>query len=74
MFNCRHALRHVCLGCRRQFEKNIFADLGRWLVAHLERPLLPGFQVIWGKPVKWQPPNEQVSEPELGSTTNTKTP
>jgi hypothetical protein len=56
MFNWRHVLHHACLGCGRQFEENLPADLGRWLVAHLDRPLLPGFQVIWGKPNKLQPP------------------
>ena len=73
MFNWRHVLRHACLGCRRQFEENIPSDLGRWLVAHLDRPLLPDFQVIWGKPVKWQPPSDQVSESAWRSTSDTKT-
>jgi hypothetical protein len=55
MFNWRYVLRHACLGCGRQFEENRTADLGGWLVAHLDRPLLPGFEMIWGKPNKWQP-------------------
>jgi hypothetical protein len=58
MFNWRHILRHACLGCRRRFEENVPSDLGRWLVSHLDPPLLPGFQVIWGKPNKWQPPGD----------------
>jgi hypothetical protein len=56
MFNWRYVLRHACLACGRQFEENLTADLGKWLVAHLDWPLLPGFQMIWGKPNKWQPP------------------
>ena len=40
-------------------DKNLPADLDKWLVAHLDRPLLPVFQVIWGKPNKWQPPGDQ---------------
>jgi hypothetical protein len=74
MFNWRHVLCHACLGCGREFEENLHADLGEWLVAHLDRPLLPGFQVIWGKPNEWQPPGDQGSEPHLHSTGDTKTP
>ena len=59
MFNWRHVLRHACLGCGREFEENLPADLGGWLVAHLDRPLLPVFQVIWGKRNEWQPPGDQ---------------
>jgi hypothetical protein len=55
MFNWRARFILLCPECRRQFEENIPSDLGRWLVAHLDWPLLPSFQVIWGKPNKWQP-------------------
>jgi hypothetical protein len=60
MFHWRHVLRHTCLGCGREFEENLHADLGGWLVAHLDRPLLPRLQVIWGKPNEWQPPGDQA--------------
>ena len=59
MFNWRHVLRHACLGCGRVFEERLSGDLDRWLVAHLDRPLLPVFQVIWGKPNRWEPPGDQ---------------
>jgi hypothetical protein len=72
--NWRHILRHACLRCGREFEENLSADLGRWLVAHLDLPLLPVFQVIWGKPNEWQLPGDQGSEPHLTTTSNTKTP
>ena len=74
MFNWRHVLRHACLGCGREFEENLHADLGGWLVAHLDRPLLPVFQVIWGKRNGWKPPGDQGSEPHLPTTSDTKTP
>ena len=74
MFHWRHVLRHACLGCGREFEENLSAVLGGWLVAHLDRPLLPVFQVIWGKPNEWQPPGDQGSEPHLPSTRDTMTP
>src|SRR5262249_34801570 len=41
-------------------EENLHADLGGWQVTHLDRPLLPGFQVIWGKLNEWQPPGDQA--------------
>jgi hypothetical protein len=71
MFNGWHVLRHACLGCRRQFEENPTSDLSGWLMAQLERPVLPGFQVIWGKPNKWQPPGWSARS---RSTGDTKTP
>ena len=56
MVNRRHSLLCICPECRRRFEDSTDSDLGRWLVAHLNGPLLPGFQQVWGKVVKWQPP------------------
>jgi hypothetical protein len=46
-------------GCGREVEETLSGDLGGWLVAHLDRPLLPCLQVIWGKPNEWQPPGDQ---------------
>jgi hypothetical protein len=43
-----------------KFEENLHADFGGWPVTHLDWPLLPGFQVIWAKPSKWQPPGDQA--------------
>jgi hypothetical protein len=59
MFHWRHVLRPACLGCEREFEERLSGDLGGWLVTHLDRPLLPVFQVIWGKPNEWEPPGDQ---------------
>ena len=72
MFNWRYVLRHACLGCGREFEESLPADPDRWLATHLDRPLLPAFQMIWGKPNKWLPPDGWESE--WRSTGGAKTP
>jgi hypothetical protein len=60
MLNLRHSFHRMCLECRRLFEDSSPPDLAKWLVAHLDKPLLPGFQQVWGKVVKWQPPSDHM--------------
>jgi hypothetical protein len=59
MFSWRARFIRLCPECGRQCEENVPPDLGRWLVAHVDRPL-PGFQWVWGKVVNWQPPGDEA--------------
>jgi hypothetical protein len=60
MFNWRDRFVRFCPECQRLFEDGCPSDLGKWVVANLDEPLLPGFQRVWGKVVKWKPASGQV--------------
>jgi len=75
MFNRRPLFIHVCGRCRRLFEDRSVTDVPRWMVANLDAEVWPVFDMVWGNLVKWKPPlSDQVSEPPLRSTSDTKTP
>jgi hypothetical protein len=59
MFNWRPRFVRFCPVCRRQSEDASPPNLDSWVLAYLDKRTLPGFQRVWGRVVKWQPPGDQ---------------
>jgi hypothetical protein len=60
MLNREARFIHVCQKCRRSFHDYSIDrfDVQTWMVANLDAEVLPDFMIVWGKPVKWQPPKK----------------
>ena len=44
----------VCGACRRSFRDESVTDVRAWIVANLDAEVRPGFEMRWGKRVKWE--------------------
>lgn len=55
MFSRYPRFLHVCGRCRRLFEDHSVRDVGEWIVSHLDADVLPGFEMMWDRRVKWEP-------------------
>ena len=53
MFNRVGFVEHVCGECRRSF-RNETVDVKAWMAASLDVDVLPGFEMVWGKRLKWE--------------------
>ncbi len=53
MFNRQSRWVRVCLECRRRYEET-GGDVVGWMKVNLERRLLPGYSMGWGKPYPLQ--------------------
>ena len=49
---------HVCGKCRRSFEDGSVKNVPRWLAANLDAGVLPDFDMMWNRKVKWEPPTK----------------
>lgn len=47
----------ICPLCRSRFESYSPWDGPQWMVANLGEPLLPSYDIVFGRPVKWKPPS-----------------
>ena len=54
MFNRRPNFVHACGACRRSFRDESVKDVGRWMVANLDAEVLPDFDMLWDRRVKWE--------------------
>jgi hypothetical protein len=65
MFNREARFYHFCRGCRRMFTDHTIDryHVVQWMLANLDPELLPCFEMIWGRPVKWKPAAEQAPPP-----------
>lgn len=54
VFNRCGFVEHVCRECRRSF-RDESVDVKAWIMANLDAEVWPGFEMVWGKRVKWEP-------------------
>lgn len=53
MFNRSGIVEHVCGECHRSFRDET-VDVKAWIVANLDVDVLPAFEMVWGKRVKFE--------------------
>ncbi len=46
---------HVCQECRRSFDDDSVSDVSKWMMENLDAEVWPAFELIWDRPVRWQP-------------------
>jgi hypothetical protein len=59
MFNRTPLFIHGCERCRRLFEDRSITDVPRWMVVNLDAKAWPDYDLIWGRPQKWEPPRSE---------------
>jgi hypothetical protein len=57
MFNRRPRFSRICPECRRSFEDHTILNPGQWMASHLDEAVLPRFELVWGRQIKWAPPS-----------------
>lgn len=45
---------HVCSKCRRSFKDESVKDVGGWIVANLDAEVRPGYEMVWGRRMRWE--------------------
>ena len=54
MFNRSPNFIHVCGACRRSFRDESVRDVAGWMALNLDAEVLPGFEMVWNRRVKWE--------------------